>query len=115
MGIELFLLIIFLFCFLFMIVTQWVFWMRRKLARRNIISDWRYFLDAEKSNDVELLNLYVDKLIWNRYISQDQIDQINKVISVRVENYTNLGDLYNVTKNRRSYLSDDDRLRIYGK
>ena len=102
------------FCFLFMIITQVVFWMHRKRARKNIISDWLKFLNAEKSNDIDLINVYGDKLIWNRYISQDQIDILNEVLALRFNDHSILSDLYSVTKNRRSYLSDDDKLRIYG-
>lgn len=111
---DILLLIMVVFCLLFMIITQVVFWMHRIMARKNIIAHWLKFLEAEKSNDINLLNLYGDKLIWNRYISQDQIDELNNSLLFRLKDHPVLKSLYDVSKNRRSYLSDDDRLRIYG-
>ena len=101
-------------CFVFMIVTQVVFWRNRKEARKRIITDWSKFLEAEHSNDIVLIKLYGDKLIWNRYISQDQINKLNESLSSRLKNHPQLSTLYDVTKNRRSYLSNDERKRIYG-
>lgn len=73
------------------------------------------FLDAEKSNDIDLINSLGEKLIWNRYISQDQIDKLNESLSRRVSDHPKLANLYDISKQRRSYLSDDERLEIYGK
>ena len=101
-------------CFLFMIITQVVFWRNRKLARKEIITDWTKFLNAEKSNNVNSMKLYGEKLIWNRYISQDQIDKLNESLSLRLKKNPKLESLYEVTKDRRSYLSDDERIQIYG-
>ena len=103
-----------IFCFIFMIATQVVFWMHRKSARKNIIIDWQKFIEAEKADDLELMNSLGDKLIWNRYISQSQIDFLNESLIFRIDDHPELTELYEVTKNRRSYLSDDDRKRIYG-
>lgn len=102
------------FCFIFMIATQVVFWMHRKAARKNIITDWLKFLEAENTDDITLINSLGDKLIWNRYISQDQIDKLNNILSSHLEKHPIFSDLYEVTKNRKSYLSDDDKKRIYG-
>ena len=102
-------------CFVFMIITQIVFWKQRQLARERIITDWAKFLNAERFNDIKSIKLYGDKLIWNRYISQEQIDRLNEVLASRLEKHPSLESLYEVTKNRRSYLSDDERGRIYGR
>ena len=102
-------------CFAFMIITQIVFWKQRQLARERIITDWAKFLNAERFNDIKSIKLYGDKLIWNRYISQHQIDRLNEVLVSRLEEHASLESLYEVTKNRRSYLSDDERGRIYGR
>ena len=112
---ELILFMGFIFCFLFMIITQVVFWRNRKLARKEIITDWTKFLNAEKANNINSMKLYGEKLIWNRYISQDQIDKLNESLSLRLKKNPKLESLYEVTKDRRSYLSDDERKQIYGK
>ena len=103
-----------IFCFIFMIATQVVFWMHRKAARKNIITDWQKFIEAENTDDILSINSLGDKLIWNRYISQDQIDELNRILSSRLEKHPILLDLYEVTRNRKSHLSDDDKKRIYG-
>lgn len=102
-------------CFIVMIIIQIVFWRNRKEARKRIITDWAKFLNAEQANNIDAINLYGDRLIWNRYISQGQIDRLNEVLSSRLEKHGSLESLYEVTKNRRSYLSDDERRRIYGR
>ena len=101
--------------FPFLIITQIVFWRNRKKARQNIILDWKKFLAAENSDNIELIKKYGERLIWNRYISQDQIDKLNDSLSTRLENHPELSSLYEVTKNRRSYLNDEEKEQIYGK
>ncbi len=115
MEVEIILFIVIILCFVFMIITQIVFWKQRQLARERIITDWAKFLNAERFNDIKSIKLYGDKLIWNRYISQEQIDRLNEVLASRLEKHASLESLYEVTKNRRSYLSDDERGRIYGR
>ena len=74
--------------FLFRTITQVLFWIHRKRAGKNIISDWLKFLNAEQSNGIDLINIYGDKLIGNRYISQDQIDILKEVLALRLNDHS---------------------------
>ena len=114
MEVELIFTITMCLCFIGMILTQIVFWKHRRKARKEIITTWAKLLSAEKDNNIELINKYGDELIWNRYISQSQIDTLNRILKHRLNDYPILNDLYSTSKNRKSYLSDDDRIRIYG-
>jgi hypothetical protein len=109
------LIVILVICFSFMIITQLVFSRNRKKARKNIITDWHNFIKAENSNNIALIIKYGERLIWNRYVSQEKIDKLNDSLSSRLIEYPELSSLYDLTKKRRSYLSDEEKEKIYGK
>ena len=55
------------------------------------------------------MNYYGRKLIWNRYISQYQIDKMNKILETHISKNKELDKLYEISENRRSYLSIEEK------
>lgn len=91
------------------IITQIIFWSIRNYNRKNILIIWDQFIEASQANDIDSILFFGDKLIWNRYVSQNQIDKINLILSSKINDNLELVKLYEISEKRHSYLSDQER------
>jgi hypothetical protein len=95
--------IILVICVLIAVTTQYFFWRGRIKQINNLEGDWIKFQSAARRNDIVGLNTYGEKLIWNKYVNQKQINFINEVLSRQVEKYPQLLKLYGFSKSRHEY------------
>jgi len=63
-------------------------WRERQKDKRNIDLHWQKFLLAEKRNDLHYLKLYINKLIWNKFLKKEQLDRIISTLKERNNGFT---------------------------
>jgi len=85
---------LFLSVLLFIAVTIQILLRRsRKKDKLSLDADWQNFLTASSTEDIEGINNYGDKLIWNKYLKQNQLTQISKVVELNIDKYPELKKL----------------------
>jgi hypothetical protein len=62
---------------------------------------WQKFLDSESNNDMRGLKFNGEKLIWNKYLKNEQLEKIIDVVNSRVKNYPTLKRLANDAYNKK--------------
>lgn len=67
------------------IIIQYFLWQQRIKERNSIDKDWEDFLKASSNENIELIKLYVDKLLWNQYLKKEQLDKISTVVDSNLE------------------------------
>jgi hypothetical protein len=73
----------------------------RQRDKNNLAIDWKNFLKSESQNDIKGIEIYGDKLIWNKYLLNEQLDKIIVVVNSRVANFPELKKLENNAFNKR--------------
>ena len=62
------------------LLIQYFLWKSRKKDKNAIKDDWKKFLNASAKNNIGEINYYGGRLIWNKYLKQEQLklDAFNK-------------------------------------
>jgi hypothetical protein len=87
--------------FLISIVAYYYIRKDRQRDKNNLAIDWKNFLKSESQNDIKGIEIYGDKLIWNKYLLNEQLDKIIVVVNSRVTNFPELKKLENNAFNKR--------------
>lgn len=95
-------------CFVFPFVTQMVYYKLKRKQKVNLTPDWEQFLIEAKNKHIDGIIKYADKLIWNKYIDQNQIDTVNAVLLQHLSKRKEIRELYAINKNKREYLASED-------
>ena len=61
--------------------------------KRNLELDWENFLKSESLNDIKGIAENGDKLIWNKYLLNEQLDKIISVVNLLVSDFPQLEKL----------------------
>ena len=61
--------------------------------KNSINEDWKKFLHASSKNNIGEIKYYGDKLIWNKYLKQNQLTKISEVVAIKIEKYPELEKL----------------------
>lgn len=75
------------------ILVQYFLWKSRAKDKETIHSDWESFLKASSKNNIQELNYYGDKLIWNKYLKQKQLSEITRIVDSKIKVYPELEQL----------------------
>lgn len=78
--------------------------------KKNLDKDWQNFLESESLNDIKGIAFYGNKLIWNKYLLNDQLNKIIDVVNSRVSDNPELKKLENNAFNKRLHY---DRILPY--
>ena len=76
-------------------------WKDRLNDKRNIEKDWQKFLKSESINDIKGIASNGDKLIWNKYLQDKQLDKIIDVVKNKVSDFPELKKLENNAFNKK--------------
>lgn len=90
-----------IFIVIISIGINYFLWKDKKLDKKNLDSDWQKFLKAVSINDIKGIEVYGDKLIWNKYLLKEQLNQILDEVNSRVTNYPELKKLENNAINKK--------------
>ena len=64
---------------------QFIIWRSNKRDKLSLDKDWMNFIDASTQSDIDLINEYGDKLIWNKHLKQEQLTIISEVVESKIE------------------------------
>jgi hypothetical protein len=90
--------------FIIFLISLGIYYYIRKDRQRdknNLEIDWKNFLKSESLNDIKGIVNYGDKLIWNKYLLNEQLDKIIDVVNSRVTNFPELKKLENNAFNKK--------------
>lgn len=73
----------------------------RQRDKNNLAIDWKNFLKSESQNNIKGIVTYGDKLIWNKYLLNEQLDKVIDVVNSRVANFPELKKLENNAFNKK--------------
>ncbi|WP_299098958.1 hypothetical protein [uncultured Winogradskyella sp.] len=86
------------------IITGYVYVRKNKLKdKTNLENHWQKFLRADSLNDINGIDFYGNKLIYNKYLRIEQLDVISKVANSKVNNYPKLNKLKEAAFNKQLY------------
>ena len=91
------------FTFLVLIVIYNFVWKDRIRDKNNLKKDWQKFLNSESLNDIKGIAQNGDKLIWNKYLLNEQLDKIIDVVNLRITEFPELKKLENNAFNKKLY------------
>jgi len=75
------------------IAIQFVFWKMRERDKNSIDEHWKRFQHAIERNNIEEIQYFGDKLVWNKHLKQHQLTTISEVVTDRIERYPQLEQL----------------------
>jgi ATP-dependent Zn protease len=82
------------------IIIQYFLWKDRMKDKNSLNHYWQKFLESESNNNVRDLKFNGEKLIWNKYLKNEQLEKIIDVVN-RVKNYPTLKKLANDAYNKK--------------
>ncbi|WP_320814113.1 hypothetical protein [Flavobacterium sp.] len=89
------------FIFLILTVIYNFVWKDRFRDKNNLKKDWQKFLNSESLNDIKGITENGDKLIWNKYLLNEQLDKIIDVVNLRITEFPELKKLENNAFNKK--------------
>ena len=69
--------------------------------------DWEMLQRAVKYKDVEDIIIQIEKLVWNRCISLQELDEITQILDTMVREHPKYEELTSLTYNRKLNHSKD--------
>ena len=76
-------------------------WKDKLSDKKKLEKDWQKFLKSESLNDIKGIASNGDKLIWNKYLLTEQLDQIIDVVNSRISDFPELKKLENNAFNKK--------------
>uniref|UniRef100_UPI00404AAC2E hypothetical protein n=1 Tax=Flavobacterium sp. TaxID=239 RepID=UPI00404AAC2E len=87
--------------FFVLTIIYYYAWKDSLRDKNNLKKDWQKFLNSESSNDIKRIAKYGDQLIWNKYLSNDQLHKIIDVVNLRITEFPELKKLENNAFNKK--------------
>ena len=87
--------------FLVTMVIYYFLWKNYQQDKKNLQNDWEKFQKSVSENDSKGMAINGDKLIWNKYLTKEQLEEIITVIDSRISNYPELKKLQNNAFNKK--------------
>ena len=75
------------------LLIQYFLWKSKVKDRKSIADNWDKFLIASSKNDINDIKYFGDKLVWNKYLKQEQLTKITQVVASKAEEYPELEQL----------------------
>lgn len=75
------------------IAIRYFLWKSSQRALLIIDQDWEGFLKASASSNINRINLFGGKLIYNKHLKQAQLEKIIEVVDEHFEKFPELEDL----------------------
>lgn len=87
--------------FLVTMVIYYFLWKNYQQDKKNLQNDWEKFQKSVSENDDKGMAINGDKLIWNKYLTKEQLEEIITVIDSRISNYPELKKLQKNAFNKK--------------
>ena len=87
--------------FLVTMVIYYFLWKNYQQDKKNLQYDWEKFQKSVSENDSKGMTINGDKLIWNKYLTKEQLEEIITVVDSKISNYPELKKLKNNAFNKK--------------
>ena len=75
------------------ILIQFLIWKVKQKDKQTIDETWQKFLKASSAKDIDGLIFYGDKLIWNKFLNQNQLSKMKEIVDTEIVSYPDLKEL----------------------
>ena len=89
--------------FIILVFTILSFWMRRIKIRQSqsFGLDWKLFEKAIAENDIENINRYGVKLVWNAHLKPKHLKIISECVDSRINDFPEMEELNSAVINKK--------------